>query len=436
MNERILISGASIAGLTLAHWLGRHGFRPVIVERAAALRTGGNGVDVRGGHASEVAERMGIMPRVRALTADVLGIKFVDAADRAVARVGMRALDPDSTEIMRGDLVALLREVTDAEILFGDSIRGLEQDDDGVTVTFEKSPARRFDLVAGADGMHSQVRRLAFGAEDEFVRHKDHYFAFANADAALGEDRWVTMFNTPGRMAGIYRSGNHAQAKAYLAFRSAPLDYDHRDPSAHKRLVSDAFRDQTSWRTRELLESALADPDFYFDACAQVRMTSWSAGRVVLVGDAAWCPSPAAGAGAELALVGAYHLAGELAAAGGDHRSAFTRYDAALRPLVVTRQKIGPNIRLMLPRTEAGRRVRNAVARLPLLQAASAVERRAQARNAPCLSTPRPDKASRHATPVAGRTAQEPQPAPYQPYVSPVSASSAPRQRPRPRSAA
>jgi 2-polyprenyl-6-methoxyphenol hydroxylase-like FAD-dependent oxidoreductase len=381
MNERILISGASIAGLTLAHWLTRYGFRPVVVERAAELRTGGNGVDVRG-QASEVAERMGIMPRVRALTADVLGIKFVDAADRAVARVDMRTLDPSSVEIMRGDLVALLREVTDVEILFGDSIRGLEQDDDGVTVAFEKAPARRFDLVAGADGMHSHVRRLAFGPEDEFVRHKDHYFAFANADAALGEDRWVTMFNTPGRMAGIYRSGNHAQAKAYLAFRSAPLNYDHRDPSVHKRLVSDAFRDQTSWRTRELLDSALADPDFYFDACAQVQMTSWSAGRVVLTGDAAWCPSPVAGAGASLALVGAYSLAGELAAAGGDYRSAFNRYDAALRPLVAARQQIGPNIRLMVPRTEIGRRARNTLVRLPLLKAASAMEGRAQRRNA------------------------------------------------------
>jgi 2-polyprenyl-6-methoxyphenol hydroxylase-like FAD-dependent oxidoreductase len=381
MNERILISGASIAGLTLAHWLGRHGFRPVIVERAAALRTGGNGVDVRG-QAGEVADRMGIMPRVRALTADVLGIKFVDAADRAVARVDMRTLDPSSVEIMRGDLVALLREVTDVEILFGDSVRGLEQDDDGVTVAFEKAPARRFDLVAGADGMHSQVRRLAFGPEEEFVRHKDHYFAFANADAALGEDRWVTMFNTPGRMAGIYRSGNHAQAKAYLAFRSAPLNYDIRDISSQKRLVTDAFRNQTSWRTRELLDSALADPDFYFDACAQVQMTSWSAGRVVLTGDAAWCPSPAAGAGAELALVGAYSLAGELAAASGDYRSAFNRYDAALRPLVAVRQQIGPNIRLMLPRTEIGRRVRNTLVRLPLLKAASAMERYAQRRNA------------------------------------------------------
>jgi 2-polyprenyl-6-methoxyphenol hydroxylase-like FAD-dependent oxidoreductase len=381
VNERILISGASIAGLTLAHWLARHGFEPTVVERAATLRTGGNGVDVRG-HAGEVARRTGIMPQVRELAADVRGIKFVNAADRAVARVDMRDLDPSSVEIMRGDLVALLHEASGAQIIFGDSIQGLEQDADGVAVTFENAPARRFDLVAGADGMHSNVRRLAFGPEGEFIRHRNHYFAFANADAALGEDRWVTMFNTPGRMAGIYRSGNHAQAKAYFAFRSEQFDYDHRDPDVHKQLLSDAFKNQTSWRTRELLNEALADPDFHFDACAQVRMTSWSAGRVVLVGDAAWCPSPAAGAGAELALVGAYHLAGELAAAQGRHQQAFPRYAATLRPLVATRQQIGPNLRLMIPRTEAGRHLRNALTHLPLLKAASALERRAQARTA------------------------------------------------------
>lgn len=380
MNERILISGASIAGLTLAHWLSRHGFRPTLVERAATLRTGGNGVDVRG-QAGDVAERTGIMPRVRELAADVRGIKFVDAADRAVARVDMRSLDPASVEIMRGDLVALLHESTGAEILFGDCIRTLEQDAEGVDVTFEQAPARRFDLVVGADGMHSLVRRLAFGPEAQFIRHKDHYFAFADADAALGEDRWVTMFNTPGRMAGIYRSGNHAQAKAYFAFRSAPLDYDHRDPSVHKRLVTDAFGDQTAWRTRELLDSALADPDFYFDACAQVHMASWSTGRVVLVGDAAWCPSPASGAGAELALVGAYHLAGELAAADGCHQAAFARYGATLRPLVDAKQRIGPHLRLMVPGTRTGVRVRNALTQLPLMKAAGAMERRAQARN-------------------------------------------------------
>ncbi|GAA2292065.1 FAD-dependent monooxygenase [Nonomuraea roseoviolacea subsp. roseoviolacea] len=379
MNERILISGASIAGLTLAHWLARHGFRPTAVERAPAPRAGGNGVDVRD-DAVEVVERMGLMSRVRELAADVQGMKFVDAADRAVARIDTR--DPASVEIMRGDLVALLREVTDVETMSGDSIAGLEQDDDGVTVTFERAPARRFDLVVGADGMHSNVRRLAFGPEERFVEFKDHYFAFAATDAALGEDRWVTMFNTPGRMTGIYRSGNHPQAKAYFMFRSAPLDLDHRDVAGHKRLISEVFGGDSSWRTRELLDAALADPDFYFDALGQVRMDSWSDGRVALVGDAAWCASPASGAGAELALVGAYRLAGELAAAGGDHRVAFARYDAAHRPLVDRKQQIGPNVRLMVPKTEGGRCVRDVVARLPLMKAVGAVERRMQARNA------------------------------------------------------
>ncbi|GHH79157.1 FAD-dependent oxidoreductase [Kitasatospora indigofera] len=380
MNERILISGAGIAGLTLAHWLARHGMRPTVVERAAGLRSGGNGVDVRD-DAVTVVERMGLMDRVRERAADVHGIKFVDAADRPVARIDLR--DDASVEVMRGDLLALLREAAgDAEFLFGESVRALEQDDHGVTVAFEHSPARRFDLVIGADGMHSNLRRLAFGPEERFLRHKDHYFAFADADAGPGEDRWVTMFNTPGRMAGIYRSGNHPQAKAYFIFRSGRLDYDRGDVAAQKRLVAEAFAGQ-AWRpTAGLLERALADPEFYFDALGQVRMDSWSAGRVALAGDAAWCASPASGAGAELALVGAYRLAGELAAAGGDHRAAFARYEAAHRPLVDRKQQIGPNVRLMVPRTEGGRRLRDALARLPLLKAAGAIERRLRARTA------------------------------------------------------
>ncbi|MER5866706.1 FAD-dependent monooxygenase [Kitasatospora sp. NPDC002040] len=374
MNERILITGAGIAGLALAHWLARHGARPTVVERAPGLRAGGNGVDLRG-DAITVADRMGLLERIRDLATDVNGIKFVDAADRAVARIATR--DAASVEIMRGDLVALLRESADqVEIRFGDSVRTLEQDDHGVTVGFAHAADRRFDLVVGADGVHSDLRRLAFGPEERYLRHLGHYFAFADADARLGEDRWVTMFNTPGRMAGLYRSGNHAEAKAYFIFRSGPLGYDRRDVAAHKRLVAEAFADQP-WRPgRGLLTAALADPDFYFDALGQVRMDSWSNGRTALVGDAAWCASPASGAGAELALVGAYRLAGELAAAGGDHRTAFARYEAAHRSLVTRRQQIGPNVRLMVPRTEGGRVLRNALARLPLLNAAAAVERR------------------------------------------------------------
>jgi 2-polyprenyl-6-methoxyphenol hydroxylase-like FAD-dependent oxidoreductase len=382
MNERILISGASIAGLTLAHWLARYGFQPTVVERAPALRAGGNGVDVRG-QAFEVVERMGIMQGVRAAATDVHGMRFVDAEDRGIARIRFDTLDQSAVEIMRGDLVALLHKRTDVEYLFGDSIQNLDQDDTGVRVTFEHAPIRRFDLVIGADGLHSSVRRLAFGPEERYVQFKNHYFAFADTDGSLGENRWVTMYNEPGKMTGIYRSGNHAQAKAYFMFRSAPVSYAHRDIAEHKRLIRHAFAGDTSWRIKDLLNTALTDPDFYFDSLSQVRMDAWSTGRVALAGDAAWCASPASGAGAELALVGAYRLAGELAAAGKDHQIAFSRYQAAHRDLVKKRQQIGPNVRLMIPKTVAGRKLRDAFARSPLTGAIGTVERLMQAKPGP-----------------------------------------------------
>src|SRR5262245_32513000 len=340
MNERILISGASIAGPTVAFWLARHGFWPTVVERAPGLRAGGNGVDVRG-EAVEVAERMGIMPRIRAAATDVIGTAFVDSTSRSVARIDMQALQrkygSGEVEIMRGDLAAVLHEATmdDVEYVFDDSISTLQQDDDGVTVTFERGATRRFDLVIGADGLHSTVRPLVFGPEERFLRYMRHYFAFATADPALGADRWMTIHNRPGRMAGVYRSGNHTGAKAYLMFRQPePLTYDHRDIEQQKHLLREAYGGVSSWHVPQLLAGALADPELYFDSLSQVRMPSWSAGRVTLVGDAAHCASPVSGSGAMLGMIGAYRLAGALSAQQGDHRAAFARYEECHRPLV------------------------------------------------------------------------------------------------------
>jgi len=380
MTQRILIAGASIAGLATAHWLTEYGFDVTVAERAPAPRAGGNGVDVRG-QAIAVAERMGLTESVRAAAADVRTMRFVDAAGHTTASIAID--EPGAVEIMRGDLVSLLHKQSRADHRFGDGIRGLRQDADGVTVDFEHGSSERYDLVIGADGMHSTVRRLAFGPESHFVRHRGHYFAFADADAELGEDAAVTMFNTPGKMAGLYRSGAHAQAKAYFIFRSPDLDHNHRDTAQHRRLLRDAFKDETGWHVPELLDTALADPDLYFDALAQVQMDSWSNGRVALVGDAAWCASPASGAGAELALVGAYRLAGELASASGEYQTAFARFETGHRGLVRQKQQIGPNVRLMVPGSDAGRRVRDALARLPILGPLGALERLAQRRTRP-----------------------------------------------------
>jgi 2-polyprenyl-6-methoxyphenol hydroxylase-like FAD-dependent oxidoreductase len=382
MNERVLISGASIAGPTLAFWLTRHGFRPTVVERAPGLRTGGNGVDVRG-RAVDVAERMGIMPRIRAAATDIIGMSFVDSTNRSVARIDMQAIQrkygSGEVEILRGDLAAILHEATkdDVEYVFDDSIRTLQQDDDGVTVTFERGATRRFDLVIGADGLHSAVRRLAFGPESRFVRYLGHYGAFTNADPALGEERWVTLYNVPGKVAGVYRSGNHAGAKGLFMFRQRePLAYDHWNIEQQKRLLHEAFAGE-SWRVPQLLAGALADPGFYFDSLSQVHMPSWSSGRVTLVGDAAHCASPVSGAGAMLGLIGAYRLAGELSAAAGDHRVAFRRYQEGHRKLIEQSQS-NLFISLIAPKSRAGIWTRNTMARLPLLGAMAGVERRLQ----------------------------------------------------------
>ena len=388
MNGRVLISGASIAGPTLAFWLARHGFQATVVERAPRLREGGNGVDVRG-QAVEVAERMGIMPRVRAAATDVIGTSFVDSTNRSVARIDMQAIQrkygSGEVEIMRGDLAAILHAATkdDAEYVFGDSIRTLEQDDRRVTVTFERGGTRRFDLVIGADGLHSAVRQLVFGPEDRFLRYLRHYFAFAVADPTLGPDRWMTIYNLPGKMAGVYRSGNHPGAKAYLMFRQPePLTYDHRDTEQHKRLLREAYAGVSSWRVPQLLASALADPEFYFDSLSQVHMPSWSSGRVTLIGDAAHCASPVSGAGAMLGMIGAYRLARELSAAHGDHRAAFPRYEEGHRPLIKQSQS---NLftGLVAPKSRGGIWARNTMARLPLVSAMAGLERRLQPKPEP-----------------------------------------------------
>ena len=387
MNERVLISGASIAGPAVAYWLARFGFRPTVVERAPALRAGGNGVDLRD-QALAVVERMGIRPAVLAAANDVQGMRFLNAAGRPVASADLKAIaakyGATGVEVSRGALAELLYQATkdNVDYIFDDSITALEQDSAGVDVRFERGAERRFDLVIGADGTHSAVRRLAFGPEAEFLHYLGYYFAFTAADPTLAEPRWVNLYNEPGRSIALDRPGNRAGATVSFAFsRRDPLVYDHRDVDAQKRLLADAFVD-VGWRGQELLAGALADPDFYFDALAQVRMPGWSTGRVALAGDAAHCASPVAGAGAELALVGAYRLAGELAEAGGDHRGGFAGYERAHRP-AVKRAQSNLFVGITAPRTRAGIWLRNTTARLPLLSAMAGLENRLRPKTDP-----------------------------------------------------
>ncbi|HTN91219.1 MAG TPA: FAD-dependent monooxygenase [Sorangium sp.] len=335
-NRNILISGASIAGPALAYWLRRHGFNPTLVERAPALRDGGYAVDVRG-PALEVLARMGLGEAARRASTDTLGTSFVDERGGRVADLerGFGVLDPADIEIMRGDLAHLLHDATrrDAEYIFGDSITAIAQRGDGVEVTFERSAPRVFDLVVGADGLHSNVRRLVFGEESRFVRHLGSHLAIFTAPNHLGLDRWQLMLNLPGRVVSLKSARGNAELKVSLFFASAPLRYDHRDAAQQRRLVAEAFAG-AGWEMPRVLEAMRDAPDFYFDATSQIRMDRWWSGRVALVGDAAYSASPLTGQGTSLALVGAYVLAGELAAAGGDHRAAFARYQDEMRGYV------------------------------------------------------------------------------------------------------
>lgn len=365
-SQTVLISGAGIAGPTLAYWLARHGFRPTVVERGAAQRSSGAPVDVRG-QAVDVAEQMGVMPRIRAAGTDRTGLSFVSATGRRVGKVNTRVLQQAAgsreVELPRGDLASILYQASQdhAEFVFDDSVVALRQNAHGVDVTFDRARPRRFDLVIGADGLHSAVRRLAFGPEADFVRHLGLYVATMPLDdwtwtwAERGRD--VIMHNTPGRMVAVHPS--RGGALAFFAYRSPAVpDFDHRDTEQHKRLLAAAFADG-AWRVPELLGRVRTAGDLYFDAVSQVRLRRWWHGRVALLGDAASCVS-LFGDGSSLAMAGAFTLAGELAASPGDHQAAFLRYEAAHRVLVDPRQRnVGLGASLLIPATRRGILVRN-----------------------------------------------------------------------------
>lgn len=367
-NSDVLISGAGIAGSALAYWLARYGFRPTLVERAPAPPAGGYKVDVRGA-AVDVAERMGIMAEIRRLSTDMRGASFVDAANRPLATLsadlvnGRRERDD---EIVRGDLARILYERTrhEAEYLFGDSVTDLAETDDGVRVTFERAAPRTFALVVGADGLHSAVRALTFGDEARFVRHLGAYISIFTVPNHLRLDRWELYHNAPGRLVGIYSAGQDTAARAAFFFTSPPLAYDRRDTRRQRQLLAEAFGD-VGWQTPRLLAAMWEAPDFYFDAMCMVQLDRWSRGRVVLLGDAAYCASPASGQGTGLALVGAYVLAGELAAAAGDHRAAFARYEAEMRGYAEANQRFAAKaVAMFAPRTRRQVWVRGQLLRL------------------------------------------------------------------------
>lgn len=364
-GKKVLVSGASFAGLSSAYWMKQLGYDVTIVEIAPGLRTGGTAVDIRG-NTVDIVKRMGIFDPIRANRLSLQRWEMKNAADQTERMLVVRGEGeppPDNEfEIERNVLLGILREAVQdrCEIVFDDSITGMRETPDGIDVTFKKGAGRSFDLVLGCDGMHSCVRKIWFGDEARYTHFLQQYFSITIVDKLLIERDTAQMFNVPGK--GVMLNAYKNKTDIIFGFVSErEVPYDHRDEAQQRRIIAEQFA-AVGWRTAELLREVAGSKSFYFDKLGQIRMPAWSRGRVALVGDAGYCASPAAGMGGSLAIDGAAALAEAMRAHPDDYARAFREYDETLRPFIdqVQAEAVRVGLETLVPRTEAAIRERNA----------------------------------------------------------------------------
>ena len=362
-TRRILVSGASIAGPALTYWLREYGMEPTVVERSDGIRQGGQTVDVRGAGRT-VAQRMGIEDAIRARSTGEEGVAFVDSDNVTKAAFGADAFDGEGfvaeLEILRGELADLLHEHTKDRVdyIFGDHITSLIEHGTGVAVSFAHREEQDFDLVIAADGMGSATRALVF--PETTIKSLGLYTSYFTIPRAPTDGTWARWHNIPGGLNATLRPDNLGTTRALLSFLSPPRGYEELEPEQQKRLLHTVFR-KADWEVPRILAELERSPDFYFELTGQVYLPRWSKGRCAVVGDAGYCASPISGMGTSLALVGAYVLAGELAAE-NDHRAAFESYERIMRPYVSQAQHLPPFVpRVASPRTRTGIRLLNAL---------------------------------------------------------------------------
>jgi 2-polyprenyl-6-methoxyphenol hydroxylase-like FAD-dependent oxidoreductase len=363
MNQRkILISGASIAGPTLAFWLNRFGFATTIVERNDSLRLGGQNIDIKGA-AQQIAQLMGIEDEIRAADTGELGVRFVDKNEITKAELpkGESEIGTSELEILRGDLAQILYNHTkdDTEYLFGNQIVNLNEFENGVKVSFQNGEERTFDLVICADGIRSRTRFLIFG-DEPVVRFLNLYVSYFTIPKTPSDSRWARWYNATGSRVVFIRPDNVGTARASFSFLSEPKGYEQKSLAEQKEILKQKFAD-AGWEATRILGALDNDTEIYFDGISQVIAPNWSKGRCAMTGDAAFCPSPLSGMGASLSMVGAYILAGELSRH-SDYKRAFAGYEKLLRPYVNEIQKLPPGVpHLAHPKSQIGISIFNTV---------------------------------------------------------------------------
>jgi 2-polyprenyl-6-methoxyphenol hydroxylase-like FAD-dependent oxidoreductase len=361
-----LISGASVAGPALAYWLRQSGWGVTVVERAAELRPGGQAVDIRG-VALDVVSRMGLLGKVGALRTRLKGMSILDSEGNEIHRSDERTLsggrfDSGDIEIFRDDLANLLHGLTRDEVAyqFDDSIAALEQRSDAVDVRFQSGRSESYDLVIGADGLRSNVRRLVFGGDELFLRSLGAQVAIFSVDNFLELKDWQVAFRGDNSGFLIFPARDNQTLRVFLGFEGKE-EAERLAIPQQKALVTERCGGM-GWKVPALLEAMHDASDFYLSSISQVHMPRWSQAHVVLLGDAGYCPSPMSGQGTSLALVGAYVLAREIERAGANYTTAFAAYEARMRPYVELNQALATENPQGEVSDEALTRAKNAIA--------------------------------------------------------------------------
>lgn len=363
-EKRVLVSGASFAGLSTAYWMNKLGYKVTVVEIAAELKKGGTPVDIRE-NTVDIVKSMGIFEQIKSNRLNMEIMEFKNSDDVTEGSILLKKEGEevwgDECEIERDVLLNILFDAikNDVEFIFNNSITELNETRDDIQVALKDGSQYTFDLVFGCDGLHSAVRNIWFGHETEYTHFLEQYFSITIVNKLLIKQNTSQMYNVPGK-AVMLNAYNNKTDIVLCFFSEKEIPYDYRNEQEQREIILEQFAGQ-NWRTPELLEEVRNTKTFYFDKLCQIKMPSWTKGRVALVGDAGYCASPAAGMGGSLAINGAAALADAMRKHKGDFELAFQDYNKKLRPFIeeIQDNAVQFGLEMLVPRTEEAIRKRN-----------------------------------------------------------------------------